>query len=153
MKHTCATCELAKSATWADFERKIREQYSEYRKAGGEAFVAFWIPHTTEDQEGHRYVNCPGSVSFHLRYDAGETILTFYDEVGEIDYMTIPWQDDTPGNLGQDLQNYVEQPWLNRREANSVLVASSKAIEMLLKLDEDPGNASFAMTDWVMKYE
>ncbi len=153
MVHECATCFLAESATWEDFETKIRDEYSAFRKAGGEAFIGFWIPHTADDAEGHRYVNCPGSVSFIVAYDRGETTLTFYDEVGQIETLTIPWQEVTPGRLDEDSQMYLEQPWLDSGEAYSVLIAARKAVEMLEKLDEDPGNAWFAMADWIKEYE
>lgn len=95
----------------------------------------------------------PGSVSFILAYDRGETILTFYDEVGQIETLTIPWQEVTPGRLDEDSQRYLEQPWLDSGEAYSVLIAARKAVEMLEKLDEDPGNAWFAMADWIKEYE
>jgi hypothetical protein len=153
MKHLCATCELANSATWEEFEQAIRDQYAAFRKAGGRAFIGFWIPHTTEDAEGHRYVNCPGSISFILAYDEGETTLTFYDEVGQIETLTIPWQEATHGRLDEDSQMFVDQPWLEGGEAYSVLIAARKAVEMLEKLNEDPGNAWFAMADWIKEYE
>jgi hypothetical protein len=153
MDHDCATCLLAESATWDDFEQKIRDEYSAFRKEGGQAFIGFWIPHTAEDQDGHRYVNCHGSVSFIVAYDRGETTMTFYDEIGEIETITIPWQDVTPGRLDGDLQKYIEQPWLETCEAYSVLIASRKAVQMLASLDEDPGNAWFATADWIKEYE
>lgn len=153
MTHLCATCELANSATWEEFEQEIRDQYSAFRKVGGKAFIGFWIPHTTEDEEGHRYVNCPGSISFILGFDEGETTLTFYDEVGVIESITVPWQEPIAGRLSEDLQKYVEHQWLESSEAYSVIIAARKAVDMLLKLDEDPGNAWFAMADWVQDYE
>ncbi|MFM2024900.1 MAG: hypothetical protein RLZZ56_913, partial [Actinomycetota bacterium] len=67
--------------------------------------------------------------------------------------ITVPWQEAAAGRLGEDLQKYVEQPWLKSSEAYSILIASRKAVQMLESLDEDPGNAWFATADWIKEYE
>jgi hypothetical protein len=153
MIHICETCELGNAATWDDFERKVRDQYSEFRKAGGEAFIGFWIPHTGEDQEGHRYVHCPGSYLLILGYSDEESSLTFFDEDGEIERITIPWQDMDPDRKTKVFLNYEDRPWLDSREANSVEIAARKAVDMLRNRDENPINAWFTDVDWVMNYE
>jgi hypothetical protein len=153
LAHDCVTCHLAESATWEDFEQKIRDEYSKFRKSGGHAFIGFWVPHTAEDHDGHLYVNCAGSYLVILGYSKGQTSLFFYDENREIETITIPWQEFDPARSTIDLLKYTEQPWLDPREANSVAIAARKAVDMLRNLDEDPVNAWFAKADWVMKYE
>ncbi len=153
MTHLCATCELANTATWEEFEREIRDQYAAFRKAGGEAFIGFWIPHTAEDKEGHRYAHCPGSYSLILGYFEEESSLSFFDEEGEIETITIPWQDMDPARETNVFLNYEDRPWLDPREANSVEIAARKAVDMLRNLGENPTNAWFTEADWVMNYE
>lgn len=153
MDHDCATCKLAESATWDDFEQKIRDEYSAFRRAGGQAFIGLWIPHTAQNQEGHLYLHCPGSYLIILGYAEEESSLSFFDEEGEVETITIPWQDTDPARSTAVFSNYEEQPWLEPREANSVEIAARKAVDLLRNVDENPINAWFAEADWVMSYE
>lgn len=153
MAHLCATCELANSASWYDFEERIRNEYSGFRKAGGKAFIGFWIPHTIEEPEGHRAVHCSGFYSIIIGFGEGETSVTFYDEDGEFETLNIPWQEIDDSRLTTELTAYINQPWLEKTEANSVIIAARKVTDLLCNLDEDPTNAWFTSVDWIMEYE
>lgn len=153
MFHDCVSCQLARSASWEDFEQKIRDEYAGFRKAGGKAFIGFWIPHVSSDQEGHLSVHCPGSYSLILGFEDGLSSLSCYDEEGEIETITVPWQEIDPSRLTSDKQKFTEQPWLDAKEANSVIISARKAVDMLRNLNEHPINAWFCEADWVMEYD
>jgi hypothetical protein len=150
MAHDCVTCHLAESATWEDFEQKIRDEYSNFRKSGVHASIVFLVPHNADNHEGQDYLSGAGSYVFILGYHKGATLLSFYDEDRKIEIIIIPWQEIDPACSTIDLLNYTERPWLDPREANSVAIAARKAVDMLRNLDEDPVNAWFAKAEWII---
>ena len=149
----CATCELAKSATWQDFEGKIRTEYANFRSSGGQGFIGFQIPHSGENSAGHLDIHCPGLHSVIISFDEGETSVTIFDEDGDFENFQIPWQDPHPTNRSLDLLSYVALPWLTPTEATSVFIAAERVTSTLRALGEEPINAWFATCDWIMDYE
>jgi hypothetical protein len=149
----CSTCSLASTATWQDFRDFILGQYLLYRAAGGDAFIGFWIPHTSQLADGHIYPNCPGEYSILLSVDDGESCLTIYNSEERICCSYIPWDlpwqrielDDFPLSCDPDCVR--DDEWA------AVILAADLAVAELSKYGVSPVDAHFTTPDWVMHYE
>jgi hypothetical protein len=153
MESLCAACELATSAGWSDFRKLAVNEYTQFRKAGGEGFVALWIPHAGEDGVGHLSAVCPGEYCVIFGYESGEIRTTLYDSKGEVASWDLPWAVTDLFMLDTFDTSIAKAPWLEPGEGHALILAVDIVARKLQDLGEDPTDAYFAVPDWVLHYE
>ena len=149
----CSTCSLASTATWQDFKKMVLRQYLLFRAAGGEAFIGFWIPHTSELPGGHLHPSCPGEYSILLSVDDGENCLTIYRSDEQLSCSYIPWGIPWQRIEWDDFPSDCDPNWVGDEEWVAVNLAGDLAVSELSKYGVDPIDAFFTSPDWVMRYE
>jgi hypothetical protein len=146
----CATCALALASTWDDFRKKVLSEYEAFRKAGGEAFVGFKIPHTRRDSTGHMFVCCPAEYSLIISVEPKATSLHIQEGKVEVASLFFPWAAAESFLPSADVYGFIEPSWSNRGEIPAVLLAVEIAIRRLIGLGVVTVNAGFVEADWIL---
>jgi hypothetical protein len=145
----CATCALALASTWDDFRKKVLSEYEAFRKAGGEVFVGFMIPHTRRDSKNHIFVCCRAEYSMIISVEPQATSLHIYYGKLEVSSLFFPWAAAESVLPSAGLDSSIEPKWSNPGEIPAVLLAVEIAISRLINLGVDAVNAGFVEADWV----
>jgi hypothetical protein len=149
----CATCELATSADWDDFKELALREYANFRNQGGDAFIALWIPHVNEDENGHLVANCAGDYCLMIGPDGEKIVATLMGPEGDVGYWRLPWVDTNLLKLTELESQFVLDPWLEPGEAQAFLLGVDVAVQRLKEVGETPLDAWFTVPEWVLEFE
>lgn len=154
MNHlNCSTCILAATSTWDDFRRKVISEYEGFRRAGGQAFVGYRIPHSTIDELGHIEANCPGDYTFIISLEGEETSLLIYEGRREVSATYLPWEATHWIDPVEESFGLRDGVWFSREERSAICLVVEIAVSRLQAFGVEAIDAGFVTADWVLDYD